>query len=64
MVYYIYNKGFGSLEMGYASALSFVLFLIILVFSLVNARLNRPGDSGRVRRRRLPAAVPATGVVR
>lgn len=40
MVYYIYNKGFASLEMGYASALSFVLFVIILVFSLVNARLN------------------------
>jgi multiple sugar transport system permease protein len=44
MVYYIYNKGFGSLEMGYASALSFVLFLIILVFSLLNAKLtNRKG---------------------
>jgi multiple sugar transport system permease protein len=40
MVYYIYNKGFASLEMGYASALSFVLFVIILVFSLVNARLT------------------------
>lgn len=40
MVYYIYNKGFGALEMGYASALSFVLFLIILVFSLLNAKLN------------------------
>lgn len=40
MVYYIYNKGFASLEMGYASALSFVLFVIILVFSLVNAKLN------------------------
>ena len=26
--------------MGYASALSFVLFLIILVFSLLNAKLN------------------------
>lgn len=64
MVYYIYNKGFGSLEMGYASALSFVLFLIILVFSLVNARLNRPGDSGRVRRRRVPAAVPSTVAAR
>jgi multiple sugar transport system permease protein len=44
MVYYIYNKGFGALEMGYASALSFVLFLIILVFSLVNARLSNPRE--------------------
>jgi multiple sugar transport system permease protein len=40
MVYYIYNKGFASLEMGYASAHSFVLFVIILIFSLVNARLT------------------------
>jgi len=45
MVYYIYNKGFGALEMGYASALSFVLFLIILVFSLVNARLTNRRDA-------------------
>lgn len=44
MVYYIYNKGFGALEMGYASALSFVLFLVILVFSLVNARLTTPKE--------------------
>jgi multiple sugar transport system permease protein len=45
MVYYIYNRGFGSLQMGYASALSFILFVIILVFSLINARLtNRDGE--------------------
>jgi multiple sugar transport system permease protein len=44
MVYYIYNKGFGALEMGYASALSFVLFLVILVFSLLNARLTTPKE--------------------
>jgi multiple sugar transport system permease protein len=49
MVYYIYNRGFGSLEMGYASALSFVLFLIILVFSLVNARLSNPRDKAAAR---------------
>ncbi|GAA3636120.1 carbohydrate ABC transporter permease [Microlunatus ginsengisoli] len=41
LVYYIYDRGFGRLEMGYASALSFVLFLIILLFSLANARLTR-----------------------
>lgn len=40
LVYYIYNKGFGRLEMGYASALSFILFLIIFVFSLVNMKLT------------------------
>ncbi len=44
LVYYIYDRGFGRLEMGYASALSFVLFLIILVFSLVNARITNRRD--------------------
>lgn len=42
LVYYIYDRGFGALQMGYASAISFVLFLIIMVFSLVNARVNSP----------------------
>ena len=37
LVYYIYNRGLGSLDMGYASAISFVLFAIILIFSLINA---------------------------
>ena len=45
LVYYIYDRGFGRLEMGYASAISLVLFAIILVFSLFNARLSNPkGD--------------------
>ncbi|OJU41198.1 MAG: sugar ABC transporter permease [Microbacterium sp. 69-10] len=44
IVYYIYDKGFGSLEMGYASALSFVLFLVILVFALINTRLTLSHD--------------------
>ncbi|RCK70464.1 sugar ABC transporter permease [Desertihabitans brevis] len=44
LVYYIFDRGFDSLEMGYASALSFVLFLIIMVFSLINARINRVGE--------------------
>ncbi|GAA1440613.1 carbohydrate ABC transporter permease [Leifsonia poae] len=42
LVYLIYNEGFGALKMGYASAISFVLFLIILVFSIVNARISNP----------------------
>ena len=41
VVYYIYNTGFGSLNMGYASALSVVLFAIILVFSLLNMKANK-----------------------
>lgn len=55
MVYYIYNKGFGALEMGYASALSLVLFVIILTFSLANARLSNPRDESRPPRRRRPS---------
>ncbi|NEE01990.1 carbohydrate ABC transporter permease [Phytoactinopolyspora halotolerans] len=44
MVYYIYDKGFGALEMGYASALSFVLFLIIMIFSIANAWISHPRE--------------------
>lgn len=40
-VYYIYQSGFNRLQMGYASAQAFVLFLIILVFSATNLLLNR-----------------------
>jgi multiple sugar transport system permease protein len=40
-VYYIYQMGFQQLRMGYASAMAFVLFLIILVFSLINLHFNR-----------------------
>ncbi|MBP1041019.1 sugar ABC transporter permease [Vagococcus sp. BWB3-3] len=40
LVYYIYNNGFGNLKMGYASAISFFLFIIILIFSLINMKLN------------------------
>lgn len=43
LVYYIYDRGFGRLQMGYASAISFILFLIIMVFSVGNARLTARG---------------------
>ena len=45
IVYYIYNKGFKDLKMGYASAMSLCLFAVILVFSLINMRLNRGEDA-------------------
>lgn len=45
VVYYIYNQGFGGLKMGYASALSFVLFLIIAVFSLINVKITSRSQS-------------------
>lgn len=40
-VFHIYQTGFSELKMGYASALAFVLFLIILTISLINIRINR-----------------------
>jgi multiple sugar transport system permease protein len=40
-VYYIYETAFEFLQLGYASALSVVLFLIILVFSLLQLRVFR-----------------------
>jgi multiple sugar transport system permease protein len=44
MVYYIYNRGFKDLKMGYASAMSLCLFAIIFVFSLINMRINKEKD--------------------
>ena len=38
---YIYQQAFQYLNLGYGSALAFVLFLIILAFSLVQFRILR-----------------------
>jgi multiple sugar transport system permease protein len=43
-VYYIYQEGFKYLQFGYASALSVVLFGVILVFTLVQLRVFRQDD--------------------
>jgi len=43
-VFYIYQQGFKFLQFGYASALSVVLFAIILVFTLVQLRVFRQED--------------------
>jgi multiple sugar transport system permease protein len=40
-VLYLYQNAFQFLKMGYASALAWVLFLIILAFTLVQMRLSR-----------------------
>ncbi len=40
VVNYIYEKGFSG-EMGYACAMSFVLFLIVLVFTLVQKKVTK-----------------------
>lgn len=41
VVYQIYNQGFNLLQMGYASAQAFVLAIAILLFSILNMRLNK-----------------------
>jgi multiple sugar transport system permease protein len=40
-VLYLYNNAFKFFKMGYASALAWVLFIIILVFTLIQLRLAR-----------------------
>ena len=41
MVQYIYENGFTYFKMGYASSLAYVLFLLILVFTLIQFRFLR-----------------------
>lgn len=41
IVGYIYELGFGKYEFGVASAVAFVLFAIIMVFTLINMRLTK-----------------------
>ena len=41
LVYYIYNSGFKNLDMGYASSMSLVLFVIILLMTLLNTKINK-----------------------
>lgn len=40
-VYYIYQNAFDYMKVGYSSALAFVLFIIIFVFSLLQLRLTK-----------------------
>ncbi|MEV1176740.1 hypothetical protein [Nonomuraea sp. NPDC049784] len=41
IVPYLYDQGFTHFRLGYASAIAWVLFLIIFVLSLVNLRVGR-----------------------
>ena len=36
IVYYIYERAFENLDLGYASALSVVLLVVVLAFSIIN----------------------------
>ena len=44
VVMYLYEKGFVEFQMGYASAIAWVLFLIILIISAVQLRVSRYRD--------------------
>jgi multiple sugar transport system permease protein len=44
MVFYLYNEAFSKYRFGYASALSAILFVVILAFSLIQMKLNRKAD--------------------
>ncbi|WP_102127572.1 carbohydrate ABC transporter permease [Deinococcus planocerae] len=45
LVYYIYQNAFSFFRMGYATAMSMVLFAILIVFTLVQMRLLRANES-------------------
>jgi putative chitobiose transport system permease protein len=45
IVYYLYDKGFTSLEMGYASAIGVFLFLIIFILSILTFKSINPTQS-------------------
>jgi putative chitobiose transport system permease protein len=44
VVYYLYEKGIGGLEMGYASAIGVVLFLAIFTISILTVRFVAPSS--------------------
>jgi multiple sugar transport system permease protein len=45
LVQYIYQVGFGKDNMGYAAAISVVLFAILLVFSLIQIKAQQKGEA-------------------
>ncbi|WP_216327009.1 carbohydrate ABC transporter permease [Deinococcus aestuarii] len=45
LVYYIYQNAFGFFRMGYATAMSMILFALLILFTLVQMRLLRANES-------------------
>ena len=45
MVYYLYQEAFGNNKFGRASAIAFVLFAVILVFSVLQLRITRTKEA-------------------
>ncbi|MDA3957313.1 carbohydrate ABC transporter permease [Oceanispirochaeta sp.] len=44
MVLYLYNQGFKNFNLGYASALAYALFVMILIFSAISFKFIKPRD--------------------
>jgi multiple sugar transport system permease protein len=44
-VYYLYNQGFRSFSMGYASAVAWALFIVIFIITIVQFRLSRSNQA-------------------
>jgi len=44
IVHQIYQRGFSEYKMGYASAMSVMLLLIVMTFTLINYRVNHAGE--------------------
>ncbi len=40
-MYHLYTQAFQSLRMGYASALAWILFFIILIFTLIQFKMSK-----------------------
>ncbi len=44
LVTYLYDRGFGRFQLGYASAVAWVLFIIVFALTLINLRVGEPED--------------------
>jgi ABC-type sugar transport system permease subunit len=44
-VYYLYNQGFGSFRMGYASSVAWVVFIAIFIITLIQFRLSNSNQA-------------------
>jgi multiple sugar transport system permease protein len=47
LVQYIYEEAFTKQDMGYASAVGVVLYLILMIFTLIQWRVSRQGEAGQ-----------------
>ena len=45
IVSYLYELGFRNSQMGYASAIAWVLFIIIFIFTMINLRVSRANEA-------------------